>query len=144
VLVEDDFATRVSLADLLTYEGYEVVSAADGIEGFELVSRTLPNLVLLDLGMPGIDGLEFRARQLADPVLVNIPVIVITGRSLGQAARLLEDVFVLAKPFDLEALLGLVGTCLEDSEGRARWLDEEPDTALSERPGTLVNSTPPP
>jgi CheY-like chemotaxis protein len=107
LIIEDDVGVRTSLAEVLRDEGYGVLEATDGQEALTLLDREeLPSLILLDLMMPNMDGVEFRARQLGDARLAKIPIIVISARPDGEArARLLAADDFLAKPMSFEALL---------------------------------------
>ena len=83
LLVEDDFMLRGSLAAVLQSEGYRVESAANALEALERLARPpRPSLILLDIMLPYMDGLEFRALQRAAPGMADIPVIVITAVGL--------------------------------------------------------------
>src|SRR5436190_19142440 len=89
LIIEDDPDTRDALGELLSGEGYEVATAADGQEGLRrLGAPPRPCLVLLDLMLPAMDGFEFRVRQLEDPELAAIPVIVLLGG--GDVERMVE------------------------------------------------------
>src|SRR6185436_12323698 len=80
LLVEDDFDVRDALIPILEYEGHRVVGAASGQEALDrLRSGAKPSLILLDLMMPGMSGMEFRAEQLRDPALASIPVVVVSA-----------------------------------------------------------------
>jgi len=80
LLVEDDFMLRGSLAAVLHEEGYKVESAANALDALRrLERRPKPSLILLDIMLPYMDGLEFRAVQRATPDMADIPVIVITA-----------------------------------------------------------------
>src|SRR5215831_2083101 len=80
LLVEDDFVLRGSLATLLHSEGYRVESAANALDALRRLERPpRPSLILLDIMLPYMDGLEFRALQQATPAIADIPVIVITA-----------------------------------------------------------------
>ena len=84
LVVDDHAATREPLAKLLRFQGYETAVAADGAEALEAVRERRPDLVLLDLLMPGMDGVTFlneAARELGG---ADLPVIVMTG---GRGAR---------------------------------------------------------
>jgi len=83
LLVEDDFMLRGSLAAVLQSEGYRVESAANALEALDRLTRPpKPSLILLDIMLPYMDGLEFRALQRAAPDMADIPVIVITAVGL--------------------------------------------------------------
>ena len=80
LLVEDDFMLRGSLATVLQSEGYRVECEANALDALRRLQRApKPSLILLDIMLPYMDGLEFRAVQRATPELADIPVIVITA-----------------------------------------------------------------
>ena len=108
LLVEDDFAVRRTLAEVLIDEGYDVDCAANGAEAvLNLGSSPIkPRVIILDLWMPYMDGLEFRALQQSLPWMADIPVIVITAGGLSLAvAQGLGLTCALRKPLNLEDLL---------------------------------------
>jgi CheY-like chemotaxis protein len=110
LIIEDDQGVRDSLAAILREEGYHVDVARSGAAAFRcLQARPLPTLILLDLMMPEMDGLTFRSRQLADPELRHIPVVIISARPdvAQRAAQLHADGF-LRKPMSFEELLHVV------------------------------------
>ena len=110
LIIEDDDGVAESLAAILREEGYFVESATNGAEALRrLGERPLPTLILLDLMMPVVDGIDFRRRQLADAELSKIPVIIISARPdvAEQAQTLHADAF-LQKPMSFEELLHVV------------------------------------
>ncbi len=110
LVVEDDEGVRTALVDLLREEGYETVEAENGATALERLRRgPLPSLILLDLMMPGMDGVEFRARQLEEPRLSRIPVIVLSARpDVADCARRLRADDFLPKPMSFELLIHIV------------------------------------
>jgi DNA-binding response OmpR family regulator len=82
LVVEDDKFLRELISQKLLKEGYDIVEAVDGEKGIENARKERPDLVLLDLILPGIDGFEVLAKLKADPKLSNIPVIILSN--LGQ------------------------------------------------------------
>ncbi len=82
LVVEDDKFLREMISRKLDKEGYEVVQAMDGEKGEEAIREEKPDLVLLDLILPGIDGFEVLERTKKDPELSEIPVIILSN--LGQ------------------------------------------------------------
>ena len=110
-VVDDDADIREVLSDVLTFAGYEVIVADDGQSALDRL-RARKNgcrLILLDLMMPRMNGWEFRRRQLADPALAAIPVMLLTGA--GTAAKAIDELRVemtIEKPFDLDTLLAKV------------------------------------
>jgi CheY-like chemotaxis protein len=110
MVIEDDLAIREILRELLEDEGYRVVWAANGKDALaQLKHGGTPRLILLDLRMPEMDGLEFRAAQRSDPALAPIPVVVISAdHGLDRKVFDLSVDGYLPKPFGLDALLETV------------------------------------
>ena len=108
LVIEDDPANRALLTALLERAGYRAVTAADGPSGLAAALETAPDIVLLDVGLPGMDGLEICRRLRADPRTVTMPVVLLTGRtSVDDVVAGLDagaDDF-LAKPFHEAELL---------------------------------------
>lgn len=82
LIVEDDKFLRELISQKLIKEGYNILQAVDGEEGLDKIKKEKPDLVLLDLILPGIDGFEVLARAKEDPEVVKIPVIILSN--LGQ------------------------------------------------------------
>jgi CheY-like chemotaxis protein len=115
LVVEDEPDLRQLTADLLVSHGFDVLSARHGREALERLCEHRPDLVLLDLNMPVMDGWQFRAAQarLEQSHLVNIPVLLLTGADAApQHAATLNAVGVIAKPFHPDHLLDAVRTAL--------------------------------
>ena len=108
LIVEDDEDTRVILAQLIEHHGWVPHVAADGVEGLAALQRCRPSLIVLDLGLPRMDGVAFRQaqRQLADERLASVPVVVVSAQhdALEYKQRL-HAAEVLTKPFEVEALV---------------------------------------
>jgi CheY-like chemotaxis protein len=121
LLVDDDFAILDGVSDFLESEGYNVAEASNGIDALnQLRSGLRVDAIVLDVMMPIMDGWDFRAEQLADPSLRNIPVVVISA--CGFARDTLFQQFkahdVLSKPLDLEVILrALHGACCDSDSG---------------------------
>lgn len=112
LVVDDDPDSRTLLELALSYAGYSVRTAANGLEALTAARRELPHVILLDLAMPLMDGFAFRDAQLRDPALAPIPVICVSGRhDAAQAARRLRLAACIGKPFDLERLIAHVREC---------------------------------
>jgi DNA-binding response OmpR family regulator len=79
LIVDDDEGIRDLVSFKLEMAGYRTVTAADGCTGLSLVSLTHPDLVVLDIAMPGMDGLSVCYRMHADPATAEIPVIMLSG-----------------------------------------------------------------
>ena len=115
LVVDDESDLRQLVAELLLRHGYDVVLAQHGREALERLCEHCPDLVLLDLNMPVMDGWQFRAeqRRLLEPDLVNIPVLILTSADgADQHAATLEAIGAIEKPFDPDRLLDAVRTAL--------------------------------
>ncbi len=104
LVVDDDQDTVETMRDILEEEGHVVLSAKNGREGLELAQRYLPDLVLLDLEMPVMDGREFLDAVRGIPALAEMTIVVLSGTSDAHVAC--ESV---KKPLRLDTLLGLIG-----------------------------------
>ncbi|MFH1656730.1 MAG: response regulator [Candidatus Nealsonbacteria bacterium] len=82
LIIEDDKFLRELISQKLLKEGYDVAEAVDGEKGIRAVKEEKPDLVLLDLILPGVDGFEVLAKVKEDPILAEIPVIILSN--LGQ------------------------------------------------------------
>jgi two-component system chemotaxis response regulator CheY len=108
LVVDDDESIGEFVSMALADEGYDVVTALDGAAALEVVELRRPDVILLDMRMPIMDGWEFarRYRQTAGP---HAPIIVVTAaRDADDRAAQIEADGVLAKPFDLDDLLDVV------------------------------------
>ena len=110
LVIDDDSQIRETLTELLEQEGYGVAVFAAAKDALEHLRRSpAPGLILLDLAMPTMTGFVFRAQQRADPMLANIPVVVMTAGVYGQHKRAeLAASDYLMKPFRLRRLLEVV------------------------------------
>ncbi len=110
LIVEDDSALREALAQVLMDEGYDLLSARDGLEAVNYLKKgNRPDVILLDLSMPVVNGWEFRMFQKRDPDLAQIPVILITaGGYTREEVAWLEPSALLPKPLDLPLLLSII------------------------------------
>ena len=108
LIVEDDDDLREMMAQLLSLEGYQAAAVANGQEALEYLRQgTAPDLILLDMMMPVMDGWEFRRRQKSDPSMAEVPVIVLSALDQSRAADVNAQAF-LKKPLDFDRLLQLV------------------------------------
>ncbi|HET9706666.1 MAG TPA: hybrid sensor histidine kinase/response regulator [Gemmatimonadales bacterium] len=103
LVVDDQDPNRLLLRDLLEAQGHEVIEAVDGSQALQQVTTTFPDVVLLDIGMPGMDGFEVCRRIKAEPSTASIPVLLVTAlsqrdqRLLGMAAGAND---YITKPID--------------------------------------------
>lgn len=113
LIVEDDKSTRDVLATAIDSErGYESVRVANGDEALAVLGRTPPDLLLLDIHLPGMSGLELYDRIRADDRFKHLPVVFETGAGRESADALRERGIAtyVKKPFDLEELVRFVKT----------------------------------
>jgi CheY-like chemotaxis protein len=111
VLIDDDDDLRDAIADALTAYGHQVETFGEAGAALERLRAGLaPRLILLDLMMPGMTGWQFRELQRADPMLAQIPVVVLTARTVPEDRDTppLGPIEVLHKPFPLERLLDVI------------------------------------
>jgi two-component system cell cycle response regulator DivK len=109
--IEDHEENRRLLRDLLTSVGYELIEAVTGEDGLTMAETHVPDLILMDIQLPGLDGYEVTRRIKANPALRHIPVIAVTSYALsGDDVKALEagcDGYV-TKPFDPVELLAKI------------------------------------
>lgn len=110
LLVDDDPDLRESMQLVLEMNGFWVIAARDGIDALErLEDEPMPRVVLLDLMMPGMNGSEFRERQLRDPRLRDVPVVLLTGAGAHRVEQsVAQGTTLLPKPFDFDRLLEIL------------------------------------
>ena len=115
LLVEDNEMNRDMLTRRLERKGYEVVIAVDGQAGIDMASSTSPDIILMDLSLPIIDGWEASRQIKADPATQSIPVIALTAHAMaGDEQKALQagcDDYD-TKPIDLKRLLGKIENLL--------------------------------
>lgn len=115
LLIEDNEDGREMMAMMLACYGYQVRHASDGLQGLRLAGDTLPDLALVDIGLPGIDGYEVARRLRADPRTSAIKLIALTGYGLAEdKSRVLDAGFDLhlVKPVDIDKLMLAIESCV--------------------------------
>ncbi|MET7988063.1 MULTISPECIES: response regulator transcription factor [unclassified Streptomyces] len=135
LLAEDDRAIRHALERALTLEGYEVTAVADGVEALAQAHRTPPDVLVLDVMMPGIDGLQvcrvLRAEGDRTPILMLTALVETADRIAGLDAG--ADDYVV-KPFDVEEVFARLRALLRRTGNGA--LDEDTPTPAPREPQT--------
>jgi two-component system cell cycle sensor histidine kinase/response regulator CckA len=118
LVVEDDADIREALDGLLSMEGFHVAGCCNGREALDWLSaRPKPDMILLDLMMPVMDGWQFRVAQKHDPELASIPVVALSADATAKAAAIDADAY-LKKPVDYETLIDTIDRLLVASEHR--------------------------
>src|SRR3984957_9966587 len=126
--IEDDPAILRGLSDNLRFEGYEVITATDGEAGYRMQAERKPDLIVLDLMLPRMSGLEFCRKLRGEGI--QTPVLMLTARS-EESDRVLgldlgADDYV-AKPFSVRELMARVGALVRRSQARNDGTDALPD-----------------
>jgi two-component system, cell cycle response regulator DivK len=120
LVVEDQEDNRRIMRDLLISAGYELIEAADGEAGVRLAETERPDLILMDIQLPVLDGYEATRRIKQNPDLRGIPIVVVTSYALSgddvKAMQAGSDAYV-AKPFSPRELLATIRKFLGDAKG---------------------------
>lgn len=119
LVVEDDADIRELLTHLLESEGYHAVPVADGATAVDTARVVHPDLITLDLSLPGLDGVAVLTQVKADPALRDIPVLVVSAHSESLAGPSRRMAFgVLGKPFDVSHFLERVSCAIRGRAAR--------------------------
>src|SRR5271170_4962497 len=115
LVVDDDKAVTTLLERLLSSQGYEVLVASDGLDGMVQVRKSLPDLILLDVMMPEINGYDVCSNLKFDERFKHIPIIVLTSREQELDARIgkLMGISYMHKPIESKALLERIQNTLK-------------------------------
>ena len=115
LVVEDDQELRRILRVALAFDGFTVFEASNGLDALHSIDRTLPDVIVLDLGLPNVDGYEVLHELSAHPSTRAIPIVVVTG-SPQNLDHLGVDC-ILRKPIEIERVIQVVRECIR---GRTR------------------------
>jgi signal transduction histidine kinase len=110
--IEDDPANRLLVRKLLASSGYEVIDAADGIDGIRKACSELPDLVLVDIAIPGLDGYEVTLRLRSEPALRNVPIVAITAEGNRDTSLSVGCDGCLQKPIDAQSFPDVIHSYL--------------------------------
>jgi DNA-binding response OmpR family regulator len=121
LIVDDDQPQVEALAHRLTRQGFETILAFDGAHGMAMARQHRPDLVLLDLRLPDIDGFQVCERLVDSPDTCGIPIIIVSGMErpdIVRSSRAAGCEFFVRKPYDPNALLALIQHAIRrDLEG---------------------------
>src|SRR5690349_6582640 len=106
--IEDDPANRLLVRKLLQSAGHEVIDAADGLEGVRLACAQRPDLVLVDLNIPGLDGFEVTLRLRGEPSLLGVPIVAITAEGDRETSLAVGCDGFLQKPIDARSFSSVI------------------------------------
>ena len=111
LIVEDNEKSRRLLRDILQVKGYQTIESDSAEEGIQLARQSLPALVLMDIQLPGINGMEARIQLKADPITQHIPVVAVTASAMLHDRADIDnagfDAFQ-SKPIDIKEILKLI------------------------------------
>ncbi len=116
LVVEDDSKSRKLVRDLLTFKGYEIIEAVTGEEGVGLAQERRPSLILMDIRLPGIDGIQALGQLRADPSTRQIPVLAMTASVMsGDRQKVMDAGFdaFQSKPIKINDFMAAVEQLLE-------------------------------
>ena len=130
LIIDDEPDARLLLEEHVRSFGMRPVSAATGPEGLRLARELMPDLVTLDLKMPGMDGWATLRAFKADPKLRNVPVVVVSVIAAEARGTFLGQVDLVGKPVDRDALEEAVRRNLRGGASRALVVDDDPDSRL--------------
>ena len=119
LIIEDDLDNLNLMVFMIKRQGYTVLEASDGRQGLAIARRELPDLILLDLAMPDLDGWTVSSELKSDPATQHIKIVVVTVRSLLKDRRRAEesgcDAYV-TKPINMAQLAALVAKYVTQKE----------------------------
>ena len=110
LVAEDSADARRPLVRLLKGEGYDVLTAGNALETLSIAQREHPDLILLDVGMPRLDGVKLSQLLRAHPRMARTPIVIMSGLEQERAPIALHYDAWLRKPFELTALSAIVAT----------------------------------
>jgi CheY-like chemotaxis protein len=119
LVVDDDPDILEAICDILGTESYRVARARNGLEALERVDAERPDVILLDLMMPVMDGVTFAQALRRRPAVSDVPILVISADGNPQRAASVNARGYLAKPFDIDALLAHVAAITRAGAPRA-------------------------
>jgi len=121
MVVDDSLTVRKITGRLLAREGYQVITAKDGVDALEHLVETIPDVMLSDIEMPRMDGFDLVRNVRADERLKNLPIIMITSRTADKHRNYALEIGAneyLGKPYDEDTLLGLISGFVKSKRGR--------------------------
>ena len=117
LIVEDDVDLRAMFRTVLQLSGFAVREAGDGYQALNLIEQQPPDLILIDLGLPRLDGLTVQAEVSAQALTRDIPIVIVTGEERDLSS--VKTACVLRKPVSSDQLLATVRRCLASGAGRS-------------------------
>ena len=142
LVVEDTAAVREEILDLLRFEGFDVIGAEDGLFGVQRAREFLPDLIICDILMPGLDGYGVLEALRKEPVTAMIPFLFLTAKAakedIRQGMEFGADDY-LTKPFYTEELLAAISARL----ARQATVNTQHEQKLEDLRGNITHALPP-
>ena len=113
IIADDDETMRYLVQQIVGSLGWTFDVAADGVEALEVMERAMPDLVITDVGMPRMNGIDLLLAIKGDPRFANVPVVIMSSINRELEAREAGCAAFIAKPFSVDALLDLLSQVLE-------------------------------
>ncbi len=120
LIVDDELFVRELIKIKLKLYGFEIIEGSNGLEAIELAAREKPDLILLDLMMPKMDGFEACEKLKTDPKTAQIPILILTARgeqAFKEKGEAVGAVGIVTKPFSPQKLAEMVMDILNKSQG---------------------------
>jgi DNA-binding LytR/AlgR family response regulator len=143
LLIEDEYIVRSSIRELLENNDYKVFSASDGIEGIQLAKELIPDLILCDVMMPGLNGYEVIEKLRTDPKYTSIPFVFLTAKAeltdMREGMELGADDYIV-KPFRAVNLLKAIETRLNKFESMQNHKNNSEKVTVNEKKEDLTEN----
>ena len=137
LLVEDNHMNMVLVKEILTMNGYEIIEAGSGTDAIKSLALERPDIILMDLHLPGMDGITATRIIKADERNKAIPVLALTASAMrGEEDKILRQGFdgYVAKPIEIKKLLEAISTSLQAQRHLKAALEKEKETTPSSTP----------
>lgn len=121
LIIDDSLQYRADLVEILEFEKYHTLEAGNGLAGLQMIRRFLPDLIICDVDMPVMNGIDVLKAVKADSACAKIPFLVATGRADTRTRRTLLDLGAdtyLTKPISISEFLVTVGSFLWEKDAR--------------------------
>lgn len=119
LIIDDSAAYRAGLAEILGFEKYHILEAENGLAGLQMIRHSLPDLIICDVDMPVMNGIDVLKTVKADPAYAKIPFVVSTGHTDTLTMQTLLDMGAdtyLTKPISIPEFLVTIGSFLQEKQ----------------------------
>jgi DNA-binding response OmpR family regulator len=116
LIIDDNPTLATTLEMILELKGFSIETAGDGITGYNMIKEVMPDIVILDVMLPGMDGFQVCEKSKSDPDTKDIPIIMLTGKDTGadfdKALEKKADWYIV-KPYNIEHLMSVFDKLLK-------------------------------